>query len=73
MDIATEALAGGITKVTLRGRLDTTGAVLLELPFNKIATEQQKILVDLSSVSIPGLLRHSRASSRGQDRERQKW
>ena len=52
MDIATEALAGGITKVTLRGRLDTTGAVLLELPFNKIATEQQKILVDLSSVKF---------------------
>jgi anti-anti-sigma factor len=50
MDITTEGLAGGITKVTLRGRLDTTGAVLLELPFNRIATEQRKILVDLSSV-----------------------
>ena len=52
MDIATEDLAGGITKVTLRGRLDTTGAVVIELPFNKLATEQRKILVDLSSVSF---------------------
>ena len=40
MDITTEDLAGGITKVTLRGRLDTTGAVQLELPFNRLATER---------------------------------
>ena len=52
MDIETKVLAGGIAKVGLRGRLDTTGAVLVELPFNKIATEQRKILVDLSSVSF---------------------
>jgi anti-sigma B factor antagonist len=52
MDIATEDLAGGITKVILRGRLDTTGAVLLELPFNTLATEQRKVLVDLSNVSF---------------------
>ena len=52
MDIATEDLEGEIRKVTLRGRLDTTGAVRLELPFNRLATEQRKILVDLSSVSF---------------------
>lgn len=52
MDIATEDLGGEITKVTLRGRLDTTGAVQLELPFNRLATEQRKVLVDLSSVSF---------------------
>ncbi|HYZ45833.1 MAG TPA: hypothetical protein VE667_13335, partial [Xanthobacteraceae bacterium] len=52
MDISTEDLAGGITKVVLRGRFDTTGAVVVELPFNKIATEKQKVVVDLSAVSF---------------------
>jgi anti-anti-sigma factor len=52
MDMAVEDLAGGISKVVLRGRFDTTGAVLIELPFNKIVTEKQRILVDLSAVSF---------------------
>ena len=52
MDIAVEELADGITKVVLRGRFDTTGAVLVELPFNKIVTEKNRIIVDLSAVSF---------------------
>ena len=52
MDIATEDLGGEITRVSLRGRLDTTGAVQLELPFNRLATEQRKVLVDLSNVTF---------------------
>ena len=52
MDIAVESLADGVTKVVLRGRFDTTAAVVVELPFNKIATEQQRIVVDLSAVSF---------------------
>ena len=52
MDISTEDLAGGITKVVLQGRFDTTGAVVIELPFNKIVTEQRKVIVDLSSVNF---------------------
>jgi anti-anti-sigma factor len=52
MDIAVEDLAGGITKVVLRGRFDTTGAIQIQLPFNRIATEQRKIMVDLSGVSF---------------------
>ena len=31
MDIAVEELAGGVAKVVLRGRFDTTGAVVVEL------------------------------------------
>ncbi len=50
MDIAVEEIAGGITKVVLRGRFDTTGAVVVELPFNKIVTEKNHIMVDLSAV-----------------------
>jgi anti-anti-sigma factor len=52
MDIAVEKLAGGITKVVLRGRFDTTGAVVVELPFNKAVTENSRIMVDLSAVSF---------------------
>src|SRR5499433_1996294 len=52
MDISTEDLAGGITKVSLRGRFDTTGAVVIELPFNKIVTEKSRVIVDLSAVSF---------------------
>ena len=58
MDIATEDLGGEITKVTLRGRLDTTGAVQLELPFNRLATEQQKDPRRPFERQIPSLLRH---------------
>jgi hypothetical protein len=52
MDIPTEDLGEEVTKVTLRARLDTAGAVRLELPFNRLATEQRKVLVDLSNVSF---------------------
>jgi anti-anti-sigma factor len=52
MDISADDLAGGITKVVLRGRFDTTGAVVVELPLNKIATEKEKIVVDLSDVNF---------------------
>ena len=38
--------------MVLRGRFDTTGAVLVELPFNKIATEKRAVIVDLSDVSF---------------------
>jgi anti-anti-sigma factor len=52
MDIAVENLAGGIAKVVLRGRFDTTGAVVVELPFNKIVTDHNKLIIDLSAVSF---------------------
>src|SRR5262249_23529869 len=52
MDISVDELAGGITKVVLRGRLDTTGAVVVQLPFNKIVPAKRKIIVDLSGVNF---------------------
>jgi anti-sigma B factor antagonist len=52
MDMAVEEVGGGITKVVLRGRLDTTGAVMVELPFNKVATEKRAVIVDLSDASF---------------------
>ena len=52
MDITVEELTGGITKVVLRGRFDTTGAVVVELPFNQVVTEHSRIMVDLSAVNF---------------------
>ena len=52
MDIAVEELARGATKVILQGRFDTTAAVLIELPFNTVATEKKAIVVDLSAVNF---------------------
>ena len=52
MDIAVEELAGGITKVILRGRFDTTGAAVIEMPFNAIVTEKRAVVVDLSAVNF---------------------
>jgi anti-anti-sigma factor len=52
MDIAVEEIAGGVAKVVLSGRFDTTGAVIVELPFNQIATEKGRIIVDLSGVTF---------------------
>jgi anti-anti-sigma factor len=52
MDIAVEDLQDGITKVVLRGRFDTTGAVVVEVPFNKIVTEKSRVMIDLSAVNF---------------------
>ena len=52
MEITVEDLVGGVTKVNLRGRFDTTGAVAVELPFNRIVTEKSRIIIDLSAVSF---------------------
>jgi anti-anti-sigma factor len=52
MDIAVEELAGSITKVVLRGRFDTTGAAVIEMPFNAIVTEKRAVVVDLSAVNF---------------------
>src|SRR6266436_3958153 len=52
MDIAVEELANGAAKVVLRGRFDSTGTVVVELPFQKIATEKDRIVVDLSAVNF---------------------
>src|SRR5258708_634431 len=52
MDIQIEELPGQTTKVALRGRLDSSGAIEIELPFNAVATEKRAILVDLTGVTV---------------------
>jgi anti-sigma B factor antagonist len=52
MDLAVEEVSNGVTKVVLGGRIDTTRAVLIELPFNSLAAEKRAIVVDLTSAEF---------------------
>ena len=50
--MTTEEIGDGRVKVVLRGRFDTTGAILIEMPFNALTSEKQAIVVDLSAVNF---------------------
>jgi anti-anti-sigma factor len=52
MDMAVEELAGGVTKIILRGRFDTTGAIAVEMPFNALAGEHRALVVDLCGLTF---------------------
>ena len=52
MDIRIEDRPKDITRVVLSGRLDSSGAVEIELPFNTVATEKRKVMVDLTAVTL---------------------
>lgn len=54
MQITTEELAGGITKVALDGRLDIAGASTVDLKMNVVAGSANKLLVDLEKVTFLG-------------------
>lgn len=54
MSIATEELTGGITKVTLGGRLDIEGAAAVDSEMQAIAASRKAVLVDLHEVSFLG-------------------
>ena len=52
MQLNVAAMANGITKVSLSGRLDIEGALKIDTQFNKIAEENKNVLVDLSWVTF---------------------
>lgn len=54
MEIATEELPGGITRVILAGSLDIAGAAAIDLRMNVIAGAHNIVLVDLRQVSFIG-------------------
>jgi anti-anti-sigma factor len=54
MQISTEELAGGITRVDLEGRLDIAGAAAVDLKMNLVAGSAKKLLIDLQKVSFLG-------------------
>jgi anti-anti-sigma factor len=56
VNMVVRELNGGITNVTLRGRLDFHGAQTIDLPFSKIANSKNAVLVDLSEVEFLGSL-----------------
>jgi anti-anti-sigma factor len=52
MELAVEDLPGNITRIVLRGRFDTTGAIAIEMPFNALTRERNALVVDLSGVTF---------------------
>jgi anti-sigma B factor antagonist len=52
MGMTMSELDGGVTKIMLSGRLDTTGAGEIELPFSVATGARRKIVVDLSEAEI---------------------
>ena len=54
MNLTTEELDGGITRIALEGRLDIEGAQAVDLRMNITAGSAQKLLVDLSGVTFLG-------------------
>lgn len=54
MQISSEEMAGGITRVALDGRMDIAGAAAVDLKMNLIAGTATKLLVDLQKVEFLG-------------------
>jgi anti-anti-sigma factor len=52
MKMDVEPLAPGVVKVILEGRLDITGAGVIDLQFNAIAGSHRGVVVDLANVSF---------------------
>jgi anti-sigma B factor antagonist len=52
MELTTEKLANGVTKVNLSGRLDIIGAQQIDLQFSVVSGSQLKVIVDLEQVSF---------------------
>lgn len=54
MQISTEELEGGVTRVVLDGRLDIAGSQAIDLKMNVIAGAKKAVLVDMQKVSFIG-------------------
>jgi anti-anti-sigma factor len=52
MDMIVDELTGGVTKVALRGRLDTLAAEAVDLRFSVIAGAKRAVVVDLSDLEF---------------------
>ena len=52
MEMHVEDLKNGVIVVTLRGRLDITGASAIDLKFNAAAGSTRSIVVDMSAVDF---------------------
>ena len=52
MKLVEEELPGGVTKVTLEGRLDVEGAAAVDLKMSLIANTRTTVVMDLQGVSF---------------------
>src|SRR5271166_2014323 len=52
MEMAVEPVVPGVVKIILDGRLDITGAGVIDLQFSAIAGSHKGIVVDLANVSF---------------------
>jgi len=51
MEMATEDLPSGVTRVRLNGRLDIDGAHVIDLRMNALAAARKALLIDMADVS----------------------
>jgi anti-anti-sigma factor len=54
MQMTTEEMMSGITKVVLDGRLDVEGAQAIDLKMNVLAGSKPSVLIDMQKVSFLG-------------------
>jgi anti-anti-sigma factor len=54
MQISSEEMAGGITRVVLDGRMDIAGAAAVDMKMNIIAGSATRLLIDLQKVEFLG-------------------
>jgi anti-anti-sigma factor len=54
MELSTQEMDGGVTRVELDGRLDIAGAAAVDMKMNLIAGSAKKLLIDLQKVTFLG-------------------
>jgi anti-anti-sigma factor len=54
MQLSTQDMDGGVTRVELDGRMDIAGAAAVDMKMNLIAGSAKKLLIDLQKVSFLG-------------------
>lgn len=54
MELSTQEMDGGITRVALDGRMDIAGAAAVDMKMNLIAGSAKKLLIDLQKVTFLG-------------------
>jgi anti-anti-sigma factor len=54
MQLSTQDMDGGVTRVELDGRMDIAGAAAVDMKMNLIAGSAKKLLIDLQKVTFLG-------------------
>ena len=52
MELMTETVAPGVTKVNLAGRMDIAGAQSIDLHYNVLVGSERALIIDLSAVQF---------------------